>query len=214
MIKQKLIILLILFLALSCQERHKEINEEILMENSGEVEKENIYEAADKGLEKSVLILSANALQIMNEETGSTTDLLFGMELDQLVDIVDNTVDTKVQRVQVNTGCGAEPLKTASWENGLVAVFQENNINQKWEFSGWFVNQTRDTSQGLSTMSGIGIGSTRKALEEAYGVEVIQTTLGYEFSTEAGINGILSGPAENAKIETMWSGQTCTFDNL
>jgi hypothetical protein len=60
-------------------------------------------------------------------------------------------------------------------------------------------------------MAGIGIGSRLEEIQSAYEIEVRKTSLGYEFSTAAGMYGILDGAGKNAKIINLWSGVSCNF---
>lgn len=103
------------------------------------------------------------------------------------------------------------PLKMAAWNNGLTVVFEDVKQKGLWLFSGWFVTDTSDTAQKMTTMAGIGIGSTREAMEEAYVIKVFESTLGQEFSTSSGLYGLLDGTSKNSKIIHMWSGLSCNF---
>lgn len=98
-----------------------------------------------------------------------------------------------------------------SWENGLVLVFQENKSSEDWEFEGWLMDAGVLNSEKINTDSGVGIGSTRAELEEVYEIEVRETSLGQEFSTERGLFGILAGSGDSATIQTMWSGLSCNL---
>ncbi len=85
------------------------------------------------------------------------------------------------------------------------------NKRGEWLFSGWFVTTTSDTSQKIMTMAGIGIGSTREAMEDAHVIKVFESTLGQEFSTSSGLYGLFDGASKNSKIIHMWSGLSCNF---
>ena len=133
------------------------------------------------------------------------------MEIDQLVDIVNTTIASEYKGSDINTECGAGPLKMASWENGLILVFKENNTSGNWEFEGWFMEERFANVNKLNTVSGLGIGSTRKELEEEYEIEIKNTSLGHEFATVNGLFGILTGPEESSRIKVIWSGLSCNF---
>ena len=82
----------------------------------------------------------------------------------------------------------------------MTAYFQND------AFAGWAVN-----AAGPTTMSGVGIGSTRAEMEDVYaGVTVSETSLGQEFAAGQ-LYGILDGPGPQAKITAMWSGVSCNF---
>lgn len=87
-----------------------------------------------------------------------------------------------------------------NWADGLSLVFDAGR------FAGWTLD--RRAAGALSTMSGVGPGSTRIALENAYRIKVSRTTLGTEFTT-GGISGLLNGTGYDATITTMWAGATC-----
>ena len=63
---------------------------------------------------------------------------------------------------------------------------------------------------GVSTMAGIGIGSTRPELEAAYTADIRETTLGQEFAA-GDIFGVLDGTGPSARINAMWAGASCNF---
>lgn len=67
-----------------------------------------------------------------------------------------------------------------------------------------------DTSRTLSTMAGLGLGSTRSELTSAYAVDVRQTSLGTEFEAGA-LFGIVDGEGDTARITAMWAGVVCVF---
>ena len=183
--------------------------------SSAAMEKENSKAAEEKTLPENTiqqsLVLTSNALQLVNQQTGSSTEINFGISLDQMVAMLNKVLQNKVSSIQVNSECGAGPLKMASWNNGLTVVFQEKKSNSEWQFAGWFMNALPDVSKSLTTMAGIGIGSTRAEMESAYTIKVSKTSLGHEFSTSAGLFGIFNGPGKDAKITNMWSGTSCNF---
>ena len=90
------------------------------------------------------LILTSNALQIVNINTGSTSEIPFGKPLDQMIEIITNVLQSKPKTIGINSECAAGPLKMASWNNGLTVVFQKKESESKasetnWQFVGWFV---------------------------------------------------------------------------
>ena len=101
-----------------------------------------------------------------------------------------------------NSECGAGPLQFASWDDGLTAWFQDG------VFVGWALN---GAGARATTMSGLGMGTTRAELEGGPTVvEVKETTLGQEFNA-GGVFGVLDGPGAGARVETLWGGTTCNF---
>lgn len=165
---------------------------------------------------KQSLVLTSDALQLVDQITGSTNELPFGTSENQMTEIINNSLQSTSVSTGVNTECGAGPLKMVSWSNGLTLVFQENNTKsagQKidWLFQGWSVDGTKEDVQKLTTMAGVGIGSTLEEIQSAYEIEVRKTSLRYEFSTAEGMYGILDGAGKDAKITHLWSGVSCNF---
>ncbi len=160
---------------------------------------------------KQILVLTSNAVQLVDEQTGSSREISFGVGLEQMIEMVSKVLDMKPSNVGINQECGAGPLQMASWENGLTLVFQQSKSQKNWKFAGWYMGLSSKTSKTLTTMAGIGIGSTRADMESAYVIEVNKTTLGHEFFTSSGLYGIFEGSGKDAKISSLWSGVSCNF---
>lgn len=163
-----------------------------------------------------LLALTSNALQLVNKQTGTTTEIGFGMPIDQLTDIVNNVLQSKFSNIGINTECGAGPLKIVRWNNGLGLVFKEKKVKAgepslDWFFEGWYTNTPKPNTTAPATIAGIGIGSSRAQMEEAYVIKVTKTSLGYEFATTSGLHGIFNGGGKDARITFMWSGTSCNF---
>ena len=157
----------------------------------------------------AVLALDTEGLRVVDAASGSTTALAFGMEMESAVEAVTRLRGATRER-GVNGECGAGPLDTAMWPDGLSLLAAEGS------FSGWSLGMPVGTpgatpaATPLSTMSGIGIGTTRGDLAGAYEVRVEETTLGTEFSA-GDLFGLLSGPGADATITNLWSGVSCVF---
>lgn len=174
-------------------------------------QKEILGETAVEAKATYHLALTSDALQLVNSETGSTTQIVFGKPLEQMVETLNKVLDSKVASIGVNSECGAGPLKMAVWKNGLNIVFKAQKSTGDWQFAGWYLGKPSDNLKGLQTMAGIGIGSTRQEMESAYSIKLTKTSLGHEFSTSGGLYGILDGTRNDSKITDMWSGLTCIF---
>ena len=155
--------------------------------------------------------LTSNALQLVNSQTGSTTEINFGKPIDEMVQTINKILESKVSSIAINSECGAGPLKMAVWKNGLNLIFKEQKSNKEWQFVGWYLGKPSGNMQTVKTMAGIGIGSTLQEMESAYVIKVNKTSLGNEFSTSSGLYGIFDGTGKDAKITDMWSGLTCIF---
>jgi hypothetical protein len=150
---------------------------------------------------ESLLALSGEGLQLVGNQTGSTVALDFGSEMTVVADAVTSILGEPLESGE-NSECGSGPQVITQWPKGL-ALHAANG-----EFIGWSAGP--DTDVTLTTMAGIGIGSTRSELEAAYTVEVFESSLGTEFSA-GGLFGILASSAPNATIENLWAGTTCNF---
>ncbi|MBK5208185.1 MAG: hypothetical protein JJE44_01610 [Flavobacteriaceae bacterium] len=208
------ILILLSVVLFSCEPKEKSIQ----LNNTtqpADVQEVTLLKATEN---KEALVLTTDALQLVDQITGSSNELPFGMPQNQLIEIINNTFQSKAVSFGINTECGAGPLKMVKWNNGLTLVFQENNTKSTepktdWLFEGWYVDGGIDIegAQKLTTMAGIGIGSTLAEMHSAYEIEVKETSLGQEFSTASGLYGILDGAGKNAKIIYLWSGVSCNF---
>ncbi len=60
------------------------------------------------------LILTSNALQVINKNTGSTSEIPFGKPFDQMIEIITNVIQSKPKTIGINSECDAGPLKMVS----------------------------------------------------------------------------------------------------
>ena len=209
---QILIFLSLIFISCQSQEKRNQPQNNNPTQ-SAEMLKDTLNKAENN---KQSLVLTFDALQLVDQISGSSNELPFGTPQNQLIEIINNTFQSDAVSIDVNPECGAGPLKMVAWNNGLTLVFQENNTKSAgskidWLFQGWSVDDAKDGVQKLTTMAGIGIGSTLDEIQSAYEIEVRKTSLGYEFSTAAGMYGILDGAGKDAKITHLWSGVSCNF---
>jgi hypothetical protein len=138
---------------------------------------------------------------MVDNQTGSTVALNFDTEMGLVADAVTSILGEPLE-VAENSECGSGPQSITQWPRGLV-LHAANG-----EFIGWSAGPNADRT--LTTMAGVGIGSTRSELAAAYTVEVFESTLGTEFST-GNLFGILSSAEPDATIENLWAGTTCNF---
>ena len=210
--KEKLFLLvaLISFSATACHNKKETTKETTIKKDSFKMEKKVVADSIKIKEIQFSLALSSKAIQIINQNNGSTRELDFKTPLKQTIETVENILKSK-PTIGINSECGAGPLKMATWDNGLTLLFQEKNKNT-WLFVGWAAKKAKNPELKLNTMAGIGIGSTRKEMESAYIIKVLKTSLGYEFSTKSGdLFGIFDDADENAKITNLWSGVSCNF---
>ena len=144
------------------------------------------------------IALDGEGLRFVNAATGSTRLLPFGAPEGQVLTALEPIRGAPSDR-STNEECGAGPLAFADWGDDFQLVFQEGR------FVGWSVDDP-----GLTTMSGVGVGSSRADLDAAYDAEVADSTLGPEFSA-GGLGGLLSGRTPDARVTVLWAGAICAF---
>lgn len=149
-----------------------------------------------------VLALTDEGLFLVEEENGSTTLLPFGMAMDTVQSAVTELLGSP-EEVSANEECPGDPFVSAIWADGLVL-----NADGE-EFVGWSVRPEAGSAQ-FTTLSGIGVGSSREDLEMAYTVTVFESTIGTEF-TAGQLAGLLSDPTPAAEITDFWAGTVCIF---
>ncbi len=165
----------------------------------------------DYSLQGYLLALTSEGLQLVHEATGKTTDLPYGMPEEELMPILNTVLKMETEGIGLNNECGVGPLRIATWKIGLGALFQESEARDEWQFAGWSMDNRSADGGTLTTLAGIGVGSTRLQMEEVYAIEVSNTSLGYEFTTASELFGIFDGSGKSAKITNMWSGVSCNF---
>ena len=146
------------------------------------------------------LVLDGEGLRFVIESSGSNRLLEFSASAEQVIAAV-TAAGGAAQSRGTNADCGAGPVEFVSFENGLSLVMQQA------KFVGWSARKTA-TSATLTTMSGIGVGSTRAALDSSYAAAVSRSTLGTEFSAGE-LQGVLASASSSAPITDMWAGTSC-----
>lgn len=170
-----------------------------LMEPATSDTENGIGAAAEK--QSALPALSGEGIQMVNPETGSAAIVAFGTDREQAITALDRSLAGQTRTSSTNSECGAGSMEFVAWSGGLTALFQDS------KFAGWALNEN---AEALTTMSGIGIGSSRKELESAYNARIFASSLGTEF-TAGDISGLLDGDGEAAKITNLWAGTSCNF---
>ncbi|HVF37528.1 MAG TPA: hypothetical protein VNA29_06255 [Sphingomicrobium sp.] len=145
------------------------------------------------------LAVDGEGLRLIDAASGSARPIAFGTPQGAVMGMLAFRGPAETGR---NEECGAGPIDSARWPDGLSLNFQEGR------FAGWWISE--DTKGTITTPSGIGTGSTRADLENAHSVEVAESTLGTEFHG-SGIGGLLEGAGRDSKITALWAGATCVF---
>ncbi len=150
--------------------------------------------------------LVPDGLRIVVSDNGSTRALDFGMEKAFVRSVLSHVLSPPADSF-LNAECGAGPLFSYDWPNGLSVLFQDG------AFAGWSLRAPADSVSNqpvLTTFSGLGLGSSRSDLTDAYDAEITETSLGTEFSAGA-LSGLLSSAAPDATVAHLWAGTTCIF---
>ncbi|MDF1502963.1 hypothetical protein [Roseisolibacter sp. H3M3-2] len=139
------------------------------------------------------------------DTAGAARPLAFGAPAAQAVDDVTAAVGAPLRREE-NQDCGAGRLDVVTFAGGLQLLVQGG------KFVGWSTAAPLEVAPAPGTMprtmAGIGVGSTRAALESVYAATVDSTTLGVEFEA-GGLQGVFDSPAADAPIVAMWAGAAC-----
>ena len=145
------------------------------------------------------LAIEGEGLRIFDAE-GAARALPFGTPQETVIAAVTATIGRGTPEQTTNEECGQGPTQFAEYANGLQLLFQDGRFN------GWFLDEA-----GLTTVDGIGVGSTRAALAEARTIEMQpNSTLGAEFSA-GDVFGFLTSTAADATVQSLWAGGNCFF---
>lgn len=152
------------------------------------------------------LALDGEGLRVFLLPSGSARLIPFGEARSAVLAIVSRLRNGRDPELAANRECRAT---VATWPaSGLQLWFTADSAAR---FIGWSLGgraPADSTIPGLTTPSGIGIGSTRAALESAYVARVARSTLGVEFSA-GGLAGLLASARADAPIRNLWAGQVC-----
>jgi hypothetical protein len=126
---------------------------------------------------------------------GRTVPLAFGTPQAQAITATTAALGDPKAR-GTNADCPGGPVQFARWASGFTLHFRDDAL------VGW------TGAPGVTTMAGIGVGSTRRELEDVLAIQVEKTGLGTQF-TAGGLTGTLASDTPDAKIEAMWAGEGC-----
>ncbi|WGM31661.1 hypothetical protein [Brevundimonas sp. NIBR11] len=157
--------------------------------------------AADSGpsVGDSGLALEAEGLRLF-DDTGAARAIPFGTPQATAIASLAASIGGAVPEVTTNAECGAGPVQSAKFSNGLQLLFQND------QFQGWFVDQA-----GMTTVDGMGVGSTRGSIEGSRTIEMQEdSTLGAEFDS-GGVGGFLTDATPQGTVTGLYAGLTCFF---
>lgn len=150
--------------------------------------------------------LDAEGLRFVDKASGKTSLLAFGIPRAQAEAALARVRGVADDR-STNVECGTGSMEFTRF-GAMTLNFQDGN------FVGWFLGD-EPGSEEFTTMSGVGIGTTRGAAKQSADiVEVQDSALGEEFtigSGDAAIGGMFVAPGEEAKIDALFAGANCFF---
>lgn len=145
--------------------------------------------------------LDQEGLRLVSD-TGSTRLVAFGTPTADTVAALSSVLGNPSDR-SMNEECGAGPTEFVTWSPELDALFMDG------KFTGWSVG-SRSTGK-VTTMDGIGIGSTRQQLTAAFAdLKLEESSLGLEFAAGS-LSGVLDRDGPTGKVEAIWGGTSCVF---
>jgi hypothetical protein len=153
-----------------------------------------------------VLALDGEGLRIFLRPSGSARLVAFGETRAVVIELVSRLRQGEQPEVAENRDCRAT---VATWPASRLQLWFSPDAAPR--FIGWSLGggtRADSLARELTTPSGIGLGSTRAALESVYVVRVARSTLGIEF-TAGGLAGLLASTSANAPIRNLWAGQVC-----
>jgi len=99
------------------------------------------------------------------------------------------------------SACTLDERDSWVWQDGLV-VYARDGL-----FLGWTV-RPGSPAAALTTLTGIGLGSSGADLQAAHGVPVETTSLGEEFAIGQ-LSGVLDAAGETGRVIALWGGDGC-----
>ena len=145
------------------------------------------------------LAVEGEGLRIFDAQ-GAARAIPFGTAQATAIAAVAASTGRPAPEVTTNAECGAGPIQFAEFSNGLQLLFQNNT------FQGWVLQEP-----GLTTADGMGVGSTRAAIQATRTIDMVaDTTLEGEFSS-GDLGGFLSNTTPQGTVTSLYAGLTCFF---
>lgn len=154
----------------------------------------------------TAISLDGEGLRFVDKTSGKASLLAFGVPRAEAEEALARVAGEQDDR-STNEECGAGTMEFTRYD-AMTLNFQGG------KFVGWFLGNEPGAAT-YSTMSGIGVGTTRaKASESVSIVDLEDSTLGEEFSIGTGdkvIGGMFAAPGDTAKIDALFAGANCFF---
>lgn len=159
--------------------------------------------APPEELAEIALALSGDGVLVVDSQSGKSKNIPFETDLATSQTAISAALGDPTETSE-NDECGAGPMSFVTWSNGFQISAMED------QFVGWSVRE-ETTGDNLTTIDGVGLGSTLTDLEENYDVGVIESSLGAEFNASNSLFGLLSANESDGVITNMWAGVVCNF---
>ncbi|MBT9313781.1 hypothetical protein [Leptothoe kymatousa] len=150
-----------------------------------------------------VLGLSGEGVLVIDQQSGKSRNIPFNTDIATAQTSISAALGDPTDTAQ-NDECGAGPMTFVTWANG----FTINGIDD--QFVGWTVRPDTESAD-LTTLDGVGLGSTLTELEENYDVGVIESSLGTEFNASNVLFGLLDANEADGIVTNLWAGAACNF---
>jgi hypothetical protein len=146
-----------------------------------------------------LLVLTPDGVGFTTADSGSINRVDFGSAQELTVDLVTKSLG-EPSDVTSQPECPPGPAEEARFD-GIVLTFQEGS------FVGWSVGK----GSTLTTVDGIGVGSTLTELRAAFAdVEQVESSLGVEVLA-GGYDILLSDDTDQGEVDSMLAGANCVF---
>lgn len=134
------------------------------------------------------------------------TQLPFGTSKDEVFTFLEEVLGVSPTVTESSPECGNQADEQLLWPGQLSVDIRDDQM------ISWQLAQ----GSPLTTVSGVGLGSTRAEVESSIVIMVDETSLGTEFATEGtgeggGMGGLLTGPEPTATVTELWAGEICAF---
>lgn len=150
---------------------------------------------------QATVVLAPGGLAIV-DAAGASTRLNFGTDQQLVIDALSAALGEAPALSDGSAECPNGQAVVASWPD----------LRMDFDESGSFLSWTASQESTLTDENGIGLGSTRTELDQAFAPAVDEdSTLGTEFYGETTLSGLLSGPDADDTIDALWAGSVCVF---
>lgn len=134
------------------------------------------------------------------------TQLPFGTGKDEVFTFLEEVLGASPTVTESSPECGNQADEQLLWPGQLSVDIRDDQM------ISWQLAQ----GSPITTVSGVGLGSTRAEVESSIVIMVDETSLGTEFATEGtgeggGMGGLLTGPEPTGTVTELWAGEICVF---